>query len=323
MTNQMMRLNEEKETMPSSPTTDVIKHVPAVDAAAIPPVSPDEAAALASVELERLLTLLESFSAADWESPTFCTLWNVQQVVSHVAGALAAYADWDLLLERSLPWTQGKADQHGMTMPVFLADLAGMPQQSRDEYAAAGFIPLDALNQFEVDQRAEATPDDLISELRVTGPAAIANRRGLPDEVRGILLPVVGAKAPVSYLVDVIYPRDIWMHRIELMLSIGRAVPRTAEQDGRLTALVMRDLARRLNPILAARCVLYHLTGPDGGVFRFGTGDEPEAAITLDTVEFHLLASGRRSVAEALGAAAITGDAELATLVLQNTVVVY
>ncbi len=269
--------------MHSSPTTEVSENVPAVNAASVPSVAPDEAVSLANAELERVLFLLETFTAADWGASTYCTLWNVRQVVSHIVGALSAYSDWDDLLERSLPWTQGKAEEPGVTMPVFLADLAGMPEESRETYRAAGFNPLDSLNQFEVDQRAKSTPADLLSELRVAGPAAIANRRRLPDAVRSLLLPVVGVRAPVSYLIDVIYPRDIWMHRIELALSTGHQVDRTADHDGRLTALVMRDLARRLATVLETRSVIYHLTGPDGGVFRFGTGDEPDAVLTMDT----------------------------------------
>ncbi len=315
--------NVEVTTMHRYPATEEIENVQAVDATGIPPVSPDEAAALATVELDRVLALLGTLTAADWEASTYCTLWNVRQVVAHIAGALAAYADWDRLLERSLPWAQGKADQPGVAMPVFLSDLAGMPEESRQKYRAAGFNPLDALNQFEVDQRARLTPADLLSELRRVGPSAIANRRQLPAAVRSLLLPVAGAKAPVSYLIDVIYPRDIWMHRIELALSTRRPFARTSEHDGRLTALVMRDLARRLAPVLDTRSVTYRLTGPDGGLFRFGTGDEPGTLLTMDAVAFHLLASGRRSVADALSDATITGDSDLAALVLNNTVVVY
>lgn len=293
-----------------------------VVAATIPAVSPDEAAELATNELERLHSLLNTFSADDWEKPTYCTRWNVRQVVSHIAGALAAYSDWERLVERSRPWTEGKADHPGVTMPVFLADVAGMPAADRETYGEK-FIPLDALNQFEVDRRAGSSSDELITELRSVGPAAIANRLRLPPEVRSVLLPVVGTRVPVSYLFDVIYPRDIWMHRIELALSTGHDVVRTAGHDGRLTALVMRDLARRLTPALGDRSVVYRLTGPDGGTYRFGSDVSPDAVIMLDTVDFHLRASGRMTANDALGVARIAGDASLAERVLSETVVVY
>ena len=294
----------------------------AVDAVAISPVSPEEAAMLASNELERLHSLLSTFTPEDWEKPTYCTLWNVRQVVSHIAGALSAYADWETLLQRSRPWSEGKAEQPGVTMPIFLADLAGIPPRQWDAYRER-FIPLDALNQFEVDQRADLTPAELIAELESVGPAAIANRLRLPDEVRSVLLPVVGARVPVSYLLDVIYPRDIWMHRIELALSTGGDVVRTTEHDGRLTALVMRDLARRLTPVLDNRSVVYVLNGADGGAYRFGPDTSPAAVLTLDAIDFHLLASGRMTASDALALTHVTGDAALTQHVLEETTVVY
>ncbi len=311
-------LHKEATTMTNVDTTTAI-----IDASSVTPATPEEAAALASAEIARLLSLLESFSLPDWDKPTYCTLWDVKQVVAHIGGALSAYADWDRLLERSRPWTEGKADEPGVSMPVFLADVAAMPEERRRAYAQAGFIPLDALNQYEVDERAAKTPAELLAELRSVAPAAIGNRLRLPRQVRSLLLPVMGAQVPVSYLLDVIYPRDIWMHRIELALSTGHPVTRTAEHDGRLTALVMRDLTLRLSPVLGDRAVIYHLTGPDGGSFRYGAGASTEVEITMDSVDFHMLASGRRTAGDAFKLAHVSGDRVLAEVVLKNTMVVY
>lgn len=307
----------------SAISTGAVENLFPLDATKVEPVSPDEAATLATLEIERLTSLLDRLDPADWEKPTYCTIWNVRQVVSHIVGALSVYADWERLLERSLPWTRGKVEEPDVTMPVFLADLAGVRAERRQQYKQAGFIPLDALNQFEVDQRATATPAELLVELNAVAQAAILNRRRLPEEIRSLLLPVAGAKAPVSYLIDVIYPRDIWMHRMEIALSTSHPIERAADHEGRLTALVMRDLARRLNPVLASRSVVYRLTGPDGGMFRFGPSDGPATVLTLDTVDFHLLASGRRTAEEARALTRITGDQDLGALALDNTVVVY
>ena len=303
--------------------TGVIDSPETLEAASVTPVSPDEAAALASVQIERLLALLEQFDPADWEKPTYCSLWNVRQVVAHLAGALGAYADWERLLERSVPWTQGKADQPDVTMPIFLADLAGVPVERWKEYRQRGFVPLDALNQFEVDQRAHATPASLIAELRAVGLAAIANRLRLPDAVRSVQLPVAGVKAPVRYLLDVIYPRDMWMHRMELALATGRPIIRTTDHEGRLTALVMRDLSLRLNRALVNRSIVYRLAGPDGGVYHFGPSTSPEVVLAMDCVEFHLLASGRKSAADVRRSTTVVGDEALAERVLTNTIVTY
>lgn len=295
--------------------------IDAQDAQAIPPVTPDEAASIASVELERFLALLESLTPDDWEARTDCTLWTVRHVVSHVAGALTAYADAELLAERTAPWLARETTAPGITMPVFIADVTGIPQTRRDAYRDLGFNPLDALNQYQVDERAQATPQDLMAELRTSGPPGMANRRSMPDAIRNLQLPVAGVMAPVCYLTDVIYPRDMWMHRMEIALATDRPITRTADHEGRLTALVMRDLARRLAQMLGDRTIVYQLTGPDGGVFGLGTGQEPDVVLSIDTVDFHLLASDRRTPDQTR--VDVSGDGELAGEVLGQTTAAY
>ena len=119
------------------------------EAAHIPPLIHPEAAEMATVELKRFLTLLESLAPADWDQPTACPLWNVRQVVAHATGAAAGYARWSEFKR----------------------------QYSRNvqrPYRQAGFSLLDALNQIQVDDRRGATPADLLTELRDVGPRAIA-----------------------------------------------------------------------------------------------------------------------------------------------------
>lgn len=295
------------------------------DASAIPSATPDEAVEQAATELDRFLTLLESFALEDWEKPTHCARWNVRQVVSHLAGATAIFANRDQVLERSEPWLQQKAEEPGQTMAVYMADLAGIPAKRRQAYREAGFNPLDTLTQFQVDERAQATPAELIAEVRRTGPAAITNRRNLPATLRSLQLPIgSGIKVPLQFFVDVILPRDMWMHRMEIALAVGRPIVRTPEHEGRLTALVMRDLSRRLGPVLGDQSIGYRLMGPDSGSFRFGPG-EPAATLTMDTVDFHLLASGRLTSQEARSRSVVTieGDGELAERVLGQTIVSY
>lgn len=92
-----------------------------------------------------------------------------------------------------------------------------------------------------------------------------------------------------------------------------------------MTALVLRDLSHRLTPVLGESSVTYRLTGPDGGAFRFGWGTTPAATLSMDTVDFHLLASGRLSPDQVRSRALITidGDAALAERVLAQTTVAY
>jgi hypothetical protein len=92
-----------------------------------------------------------------------------------------------------------------------------------------------------------------------------------------------------------------------------------------MTALVMRDLARRLEPVLATRAALYELAGPAGGVWLYGGTGDPVTCITMEALDFHLMASGRLKAAEARGTGrlSISGDDEVADRVLAQTFVVY
>ncbi|HZS94850.1 MAG TPA: maleylpyruvate isomerase family mycothiol-dependent enzyme [Chloroflexota bacterium] len=296
------------------------------EAAAIVPAAAEEAESLARTELERLLDLLTSLEPADWERETYCTRWNVRQVVSHLAGATAIHADRAVLLERATAWTQKRADEPGQSMAGYMAELLGMTPERRQSYREAGFNPLDTVTQFEVDEHASSTPLDLIAELRIAGPPAFANRRTMPEPMRSLRLPIgIGVIVPVQAFVDVILPRDMWMHRMEIAIATGRPIVRAAEHEGRLTALVMRDLARQLTPALGETPIIYRLTGPDGGNFRFGPDATPFSTLTMDTVDFHLLASGRMTPAEARANSAVSveGDDGLAERVLSETVVPY
>ena len=72
----------------------------------------------------------------------------------------------------------------------------------------------------------------------------------------------------------------------------------TLERDGRISALVIRDLASSLIWKLE-RAVTYQLTGSAGGTWRIERG-EPAALLVMDALDCHLLAAGRLSVGEAV-----------------------
>jgi uncharacterized protein (TIGR03083 family) len=270
------------------------------DAARIPSLTHREAAEMAAVELERFLACVELLAPADWEQPTACTLWNVRQVVAHVTGAAAAYARWSQFKRQTSLFVQRP-------------------------YRKAGFSLLDALNQIQVDDRSAATPAALIAELREVGPRAIATRKRLPALVRAAIplpMPVFGV-APLGYLTDLIYTRDMWMHRLDICRATGREMVQTPQHDGRITALVVRDLERHLTPKLAGQAVVYELTGIAGGSFRLGENVSPTARITMDVLNFHLLASGRLKADELASHAKFRGDEHMARLALDNTHVPY
>jgi uncharacterized protein (TIGR03083 family) len=291
------------------------------DVATIPPLSHKEAGKMALIEVERFIALLETLSAEDWEKPTYCTLWNVQQMVSHQAGAYAGYASWRQFKRQWMPIPQPKPGQ----------------------------MAVDAINDLQVADRAQATPDELIAELREVGPKAIATRQRMPALVRGLRFemgPFLKAWQPpqllaalrrpygstsvsfnhqqqdfqglmrLDYITDLIYIRDTWMHRIDICLATGRNMHLTDEHDGRMLALVMRDLADQLTPVLGGKTVAYEIPGVGGGIYKIGPASYPQATVLMDLLYFNVLASGRITPNEARkqGLITISGDSEVGHL---------
>jgi len=271
-----------------------------VHARAIPPLTHDGAVSMAKLELERFLALVSSFSEDDWEKPTVCTLWNVRQVVAHVTGACASYAHWSEFKRQ------------------------GNPKVQRP-YRARGLSFLDSMNQIQVDDRASLTPTALIDELQTVGSRAIATRARIPVLLRALRmpLPALGGIVPIGYLTDVIYTRDMWMHRLDLCRATGCEMIMTPAHDGRIIALVVRDLGKKLAAKLRTTSVVYHLSGDVGGIWLLGSKAPTAATIHLDVLDFNLLASGRLTAEEAESRASIEGDSALAHEVLNHTNVPY
>jgi uncharacterized protein (TIGR03083 family) len=270
-----------------------------VNARAIPPLTHSEAIAMARLELERFLALVTSLSDDDWEKPTACPRWNVRQILAHVTGAAASYARWsEFKRQNSL--------------------------KVQRPYRASGLSFLDSLNQIQVDDRASVTPGALIDELRTVGPRAIATRERLPASLRAfrVPLPALGI-VPIGYLTDLIYTRDMWMHRLDICRATGREMIQTSHHDGRITALVVREFARKLTPRLGGRAITYELTGISGGSWSLGENARPIARITMDVLDFHLLASGRLPPNELSSHTSVVGDEQIARLALDNTQVPY
>jgi uncharacterized protein (TIGR03083 family) len=274
---------------------------PVLDAAQIPALSHDEAARMAFAEYVQFLAVIESLGADDWTKPTACTLWNVRQLLAHAAGAAAGYTSWSEFNHQWSPWSQRAYRRHGYSF-------------------------LDALNQIQVDDRADATPAELIAELRVVVPRAIATRRRLPAWLRALRIPFpIAGLSRLDYLTDLIYTRDMWIHRLDLCRATGRVMVLSPEHDGRIVALELRDLARQLQRKRPAVTLVYELSGPAGGAWRIGSSTVPDATIRMDTLDFNLLASGRMTPDDARGlrATTLSGDPEIAGWTLEQTQIVY
>lgn len=94
------------------------------------------------------------------------------------------------------------------------------------------------------------------------------------------------------------------------------------DADGRIAALVMRDVAMQHRKLLSDRAVVFDLLGVAGSVWKVGTG-EVAATIRMDVLEFNIFASGRFTFDEARTRATISGDVQLAEQVMKQTLILY
>lgn len=259
----------------------------------IPKLTHDEAGQLATTELTRVLTLVESLSGDDWTQPTDCTEWTVRDMVAHLAGSCAASASWAEFFR----------------------------QVVRNPYVRSAAAPVDGINRRQIEDRVGRTPAEIVAELRDVGPRAVQSRQRLPWFVRHMRVPFgppLGV-APVSYLMDNIYTRDQWMHRADICRATGRSMHLTPDHDARVVALVLRDLEQQLRRMPGRATVDLTLTGTVDLHYRFGDNPEADSAIGMDLVEFNRLASGRITPDEAAALAAISGDPARARWFLENS----
>lgn len=217
---------------------------------------------------ERLFELLAQLEPREWRTPTECPGWDVAAMVGHLIGAGKAGASLREAL-RQQRWAKRHADEFDGNS-------------------------LDATNEFQVRQHAGLSPEERMAELRRVAPAAVRGRMRLPRLLRRIQLRLDqgGSNAPgmpttlsLGHAMDVVYTRDVWLHRVDIARATGRPVDLDGDSDRRVVEDVVAEWAERHGRP-------FHLTlrGPGGGVFRQGEGG-PDLA--FDPVEFCRILSGR------------------------------
>jgi uncharacterized protein (TIGR03083 family) len=224
-------------------------------------ITPGHAHDVALGELEAFLDLLRDLAAEDWHRPTDCTGWSVRDIVAHVAGAM----------------------EEGARLHVQLRHYALAPRRHPE------MSPLDAVNQVQIEERAGTSPVDLVAELERLGPRAARARRRMPGLLRRTPVPGKDNGLPpgsrFGYLVDVIYPRDLWMHRVDVERATGRRHrPSTSEQE------VLEQVVLDLGEAWTGPTTDLRLTGV--GAWRLGNG-EPTAILETEPVEVCRMLSGR------------------------------
>jgi uncharacterized protein (TIGR03083 family) len=237
-----------------------------IDVPTIEPIGHAEGMALFGAELERTIELLRTLSPDQWQMQTDCPDWDVRRLQLHVLGACEAGASM-------------RENLHQMR--------AGRAHQK------ANGGPLEAgLSAVQVDERLDLTPDELVDRLATVAPVTVRKRTKMPAVLRKAKMKVDGPvveKWSLGYLIDIIYLRDAWMHRIDVCRATGAELVLDATHDGRIVADVVGEWARR-----HGRPFTLVLTGPAGATFTAGTdGDAP--TIEMDAIEFCRTLAGRSS----------------------------
>jgi hypothetical protein len=157
--------------------------------------------------------------------------------------------------------------------------------------------PLEAaLSAVQVRERADLSPEKVFERLTAIAPKTVRGRKRIPAPVRNHAK--LKADGPVhetwklGYLVDTIYLRDLWMHRVDVAGAVHRLPELRADHDGRIVADIVAEWGRR-----HGEPFVLDLTGPAGGHYeqRPDLG-EPEV-IELDAVEFCRTLAGRAPAA--------------------------
>lgn len=223
----------------------------------IRPIRRVEGAHLSRVQYERLADVLDSLSPAEWEAATECPGWDVKAVASHVLGGLACVRSPREFVRQVLAGRRlGYAD------------------------------PLDGLNEYQVRHYADVPPGEVVARLRSLVDPALRVRTQTPWLLRTLVRPKlnVTGRVPMGWILDVIYTRDTFMHRVDVCRATGRDFV-ADETEARIVADVVREWAERHGAPVTLR-----LTGPAGGTYVAGSGGEE---VDCDAIEFARVVSGR------------------------------
>jgi hypothetical protein len=168
-------------------------------------------------------------------------------------------------------------------------------QQATSQRAAKrnDTVPIDELTTLQVAKNASLSHNQVIQQMRHLGPQATRGRRRLIRVLGNRTMPEmqtaggIPEKWTFGFLFGVILTRDPFMHRLDISRATGSPMRATADHEGVLVDVVVREWATRHGQ----SCHL-ELTGPAGGNWNFGDGER----ITMDAFEFCRAVGGRAHV---------------------------
>jgi len=233
-----------------------------VAAARLPQTGRDHAAAIAKAESQATLAVLERLGDGDWQRPTDCTEWDVRALVSHLVAQFEDSVNLRTMLRRR--------------------SLGRRRYPDKDT--------LDAHMAVQVDDHAGKSGPALVEQFALLWPRAVKARRGTPALVRWVKVSPGIAGAPrmsLGYMVDILFTRDLWMHRVDLAQAVGQPLV-TGDHDRHIVEQIVRDLALGWD----SAPIALELTGAAGGCWLLGSGD-PVATVRADAVAYMRALSGR------------------------------
>src|SRR5665213_3192769 len=191
-------------------------------------------------ELELTLALLRSLDDAEWSSATDCPAWDVRAMYLHVLGACEAGASM-------------RENIHQMRRARSHRKQQGGPLEA-------------ALSAVQVRERMDLSPVQIVKRFADIAPKTVRGRTRIPSIMRNHASFAVDGPVhetwKFGYLIDTIYLRDLWMHRVDTSRALNRPLELSTAHDGRIIADVVAEWARR-----HGKCFELELYGPAGDTY--------------------------------------------------------
>jgi uncharacterized protein (TIGR03083 family) len=241
------------------------RHAASRDVATIGVIGHAEAMALAATENDRFVAAARCISDDGWRQPTDNDEWDVRAMTLHVLGTWEGNASV-------------RQNIHQMRLGRSWAKKRSRPL-------------VDGINQVQIDERRHLTDQEIVDGLARNARRAVTGRARVPSPMRKLKtkveMPYGTERWSLGFLLDIVYTRDTWMHRVDLARATETPLELDDEHDRRIVEDVVAEWARR-----HGQPFTLVLTGPAGGSYASGSSDVSDA-LELDAVEFCRIVSGR------------------------------
>ena len=236
------------------------------DVTSLEPLTHHEAMRLQEYELACTLRMLRSLEGDAWSAPTDCPAWDIRAMYQHVLGACEAGASMRENVHQ-LRRARTYRKRHGGSLEA-------------------------ALSAGQVTERADLSGVQVVERLAAAAPKTVRGRNRTPALVRNHAKMAVDGPVyetwKLGYLIDTIYLRDLWMHRVDAAHALDLTLELSPDHDGRIVADVVAEWGRR-----HGQAFLLELTGPAGGTYKCDPDSPSSDHLSLDAVEFCRTLAGR------------------------------